>query len=149
MKEYSRVSDWFVDELGQVWSHKGRSLRLLKQHDNGRGYSYLTYGKKKYYVHRIVAETLIPNPDNLPCVNHINKIRNDNRLCNLEWCDYQYNNEHGMSKSYRIKCVKTGEEFVIHNLQKWGRENKLIPSNLLRKKKDGTPTMCKGFVLVD
>jgi hypothetical protein len=49
---------------------------------------------KKVYVHRMVAETYLPNSYNLPEVNHINYIRNDNRLINLEWCDRLTNVRH-------------------------------------------------------
>lgn len=51
-------------------------------------------GKKKYRVHRVVALTFIPNPDNKSEVNHINSIRDDNRVENLEWATRSENEKH-------------------------------------------------------
>ena len=52
---------------------------------NNCGYLMMQCNKKRYLVHRLVAEACIPNPDNLPVVDHINRDKHDNRACNLRW----------------------------------------------------------------
>ena len=53
-------------------------------------------GKPRHeYVHRLVAKAFIPNPDNLPCVNHKDETRTNNNVGNLEWCTKQYNLNYG------------------------------------------------------
>jgi len=49
-------------------------------------------------IHRLVAETFIPNPDNLPQVNHIDKNKDNNHYSNLEWCDCYYNINYSLAK---------------------------------------------------
>jgi hypothetical protein len=71
---------------------------ILKQIDNGAGYLKVGLSKnnkeKKLYVHRLLAQYFIDNPNNYPCINHINGIKNDNRIENLEWCTYSENEKH-------------------------------------------------------
>jgi hypothetical protein len=54
-------------------------------------------------VHRIICQTFLENPENKPCVNHKNSIRNDNRLLNLEWCTLSENQKHSFAS--KRKCV--------------------------------------------
>lgn len=66
----------------------------------------------KYYVHRLVAETFIPNPNSLPVVNHKDENPLNNNVSNLEWCTYQYNTNYGTCIERRVEHTdfKRGEE---------------------------------------
>lgn len=60
--------------------------------------------RKRVYVHRLVAEAFIPNPCNLPCINHKDENRSNNDISNLEWCTIAYNNNYG---EHKIKMITT------------------------------------------
>ena len=136
-----------VSNLGRVKSLSridsiGRKIkeRILSQGKCKQGYLTVSLCKNgkpnSYYVHRLVAQAFIPNPDNYPEVNH--KIddfehRSDNRVENLEWCTAEYNNTYNDKhkrvgeklkgkkresmkgsknhKARKIKCITTGEIF--------------------------------------
>lgn len=70
------------------------------------GYERIMLCKNKkvilFYVHRLVAQTFIPNPNNKPQVNHIDEVKSNNNVNNLEWCTQKYNNIYGN----RIKKTK-------------------------------------------
>lgn len=70
-------------------------LKLTKIEKNGyeRVGLYINKKIKFFYVHRLVAMAYIPNPNNLPIVNHIDRNRKNNNVSNLEWCDSMYNNQ--------------------------------------------------------
>lgn len=79
-----------------------RKEKPLKAHINRYGYLQVCLSKNKkiktIYVHRLVAQTFIPNPNNLPCVNHKDEDKTNNRVENLEWCTHKYNNNYGTRK---------------------------------------------------
>lgn len=67
-------------------------------------------GYKRCKIHRLVAEAFIPNPDNLPCINHKDENKINNRVDNLEWCTYYYNLHYGtnidrMSKTQSVPVI--------------------------------------------
>lgn len=62
-----------------------------------------------YSVHRLIAFTFIPNPDQCPCVNHKNNIKSDNRAENLEWVSFQENTEH----AYKIGAFDNAIKFRV------------------------------------
>ena len=86
-----------VSNMGRVYSI--RSHKYLAIRNNGRGYLYVSLWKdnkeKKEYLHRLVARHFIPNPNNLPQVNHKDENKENNSWDNLEWCDASYNNNYG------------------------------------------------------
>lgn len=86
-----------INERGVVRNRDTRYVTTQRMNRNGYLYVQLYDGEKNHVclVHRLVAETFIPNPDNLPVVNHIDECCVHNAADNLEWVTYQDNSNHG------------------------------------------------------
>ena len=80
------INEKNVYQIRRKGSRKNLALSL-----NDRGYLYCTINNKKWKHHRLVATQFIPNPDNKPEVDHINRVRNDNRVENFRWCTHYEN----------------------------------------------------------
>lgn len=107
-----------------------KTSRVLKPRKDKGGYLQVRLYKngksKTYRVHRLVAEAFIPNPENLPCVNHKDENKTNNNVENLEWCSVEYNNSYG-TRSKRIG--KTMSKTVLQ-LRKDGSLVRVWPSTI-------------------
>jgi hypothetical protein len=92
MKKEIFEGNYIIYSNGQIWSI--RKEKFLKASLHHTGYTRVHIDKKEYRIHRLVAEAFIPNPNNFPMVNHINEIKSDNRVENLEWCNNRHNITH-------------------------------------------------------
>ena len=89
---------------------KGKVLSLVKNKEGYLQVNLCCNGKNKMFlVHRLSAQAFIPNPDNLPQVNHKDEDKTNNSVDNLEWCDCSYNNNYGTRKDkVRETAIKNG-----------------------------------------
>jgi hypothetical protein len=78
--------------------------RILRGSDNGKNYTKVQLNNKNYFLHRLLAENYIPNPDNKPKVDHIDGNPQNNRLENLRWISPQENTfNHKMYKNNKLE----------------------------------------------
>ena len=124
-----------VSDMGRVRSldrtvqskrgwHKFVKGIILKQAKHHYGYLQVSLRRnnqsKSVWVHSLVAQAFIPNPDNLPIINHKSEIKTDNRVENLEWCDVRYNNRYG-TKASRISAAQRNDpkkSIPVHQIDK-------------------------------
>lgn len=135
--------------IRSLYNYKRDGTNILKPKIK-RGYYQIGLRKdgvrKWYQVHRLLAQAFIPNPNNLPCVNHKDENKTNNELDNLEWCTTSYNNTYGT----RIERVRerTSKKVLKYDLNgnfleryvsvtDAGRKNNVSPGNIV--------SVCKGY----
>ena len=123
MKE-TKYKGYFATEDGQIWSEK--SHKFLSQSIRSGYYKvtlFLDGEKKTFSVHRLIAETFIPNPKNLPMVNHKDENKLNNNIDNLEWVTALQNANYG-SRNERIS--QTNKELFKDTKIKRGNHSEAI-----------------------
>lgn len=115
---------YMVSNWGRVWSIRNKRFRKLKKGDNGYYYVGLCKNGKTDWIKIsiLVAKHFIPNPDNLPQVNHIDEDKSNNCVDNLEWCTAKQNANHG-TRNRRIsekmtngKLSKAVEQYTVDKI---------------------------------
>ena len=104
-------------EINVQYPHQIRkksNQRILKE-SLRKGYIRVYLNQKSYSKHRLIALQWLPNPDGLPCIDHLNHVRTDNRLENLRWCTNEENaNNNGTTwKGRKVIYVDELPEDVI------------------------------------
>lgn len=103
-----------VSNYGRVKGHFGK---ILKPKYQRQGYLqvhlYKDKKQKTVFIHRLVAIAFIPNPDNLPQINHKDEIKDNNHVDNLEWCDGKYNCNYGTRNKRMSETLRLGSATII------------------------------------
>jgi hypothetical protein len=103
--EYRRIPGcrWhFISSDGYVISFIRETPSIISPSINKNGYYYVKIHGRHYYIHRLIAEAFIPNPNNYPVVRHLNDDASDNSIENLAW---------GTQSDNRLDCIRNGHDF--------------------------------------
>ena len=112
-----------VSNLGRIKSlprntnNKYKNGVIKQNVIRGKSYYYVNLynkGTKLFTVHKLVAETFIPNPNNLPCINHIDGNKLNNRVDNLEWCSYSGNEIHAYKHNLKTPLFKKVNQYDLN-----------------------------------
>ena len=115
-KECVGFPNYQISNIGRIRNKD----KIMKPHNRWDGYYHIGLwgedGKRHYpVIHRLVALAFLPNPQNLPLINHKDENRHNNRLDNLEWCDSSYNIRYSLRrrKYGRKRIIKPNEVLII------------------------------------
>lgn len=131
-----------ISEQGEVislnYKRTGTSHRLSPV-ISGKGYLTVKLkDRKHHYIHRLVAETFLENPNHYEEINHKDEDKTNNSVSNLEWCNRQYNNDYSLAKAV------TNGVATFKSVKEASRVMGVYHSSIIKSCQ--TQTKCKGFV---
>lgn len=132
-KKIEGYENYSVSTNGKVRNDKtGRVLKIFSDKDEySRVQLYESGEVKTYTIHRLVAEAFVPNPENKPTVDHINRVRTDNRVENLRWATYKEQCEHRVdTKKTPVIASKDGQIYMFESQHECARELGLKQSDV-------------------
>jgi hypothetical protein len=107
-----------ISNIGNIKSldyNNTKKEKIMKVSTRKDGYQSIVLTKngkpKQFYIHRLVAETFIPNPDNLPLINHKDCNPSNNTVSNIEWASYSHNNSYDGAGRKRREAARKNNSF--------------------------------------
>ena len=140
--------NYLIYEDGRVFSKF--SDKFLKPGTDREGYQHVVLcnqGKRKTQkIHRLVAEHYINNPENKRCVDHINRIKTDNRVDNLRWATHS---ENGQNRSFN-KSNTSGHKYISYNksTDRWLFQKRVNNKYIQKLLKTKTDALCYKFIFI-
>jgi hypothetical protein len=151
-RDIKDMDDYQVSNKGRVKNKHNNFLMNLRDEF---GYIKVSIQQNKYQVHRLVAEAFIPNPENKPTVDHVNRISTDNNLENLRWFSYSENTQHAFDTNLNAHGIKvkvtntlTKEEKIYPTKVRASQDAKVEIKTFNRYLKSGKPYQNMLFEIV-
>lgn len=152
-KECSQINEWdctrdaFISSLGRLYlrANRDKCFTLKDTFSTRAGYYVINIEAKSFYIHRLVGETFIDNPYKYNVLNHIDEVKTNNSVNNLEWCTHEYNSQYTHNKKvaqYDLtgKLINTFDSVITAS-----RNNRINPSQLSKSCRD-TNSTAGGFI---
>lgn len=134
-----------ISNLGRVKSYKYDKVngKIMKPYKDSKGYLQIDLqldgrkrkNRKHLAVHRLVAKAFIPNPNNLPQVNHKDENKENNRVDNLEWCTNEYNCRYGT----HAERIGAKQRKIVYSVDKNGNIEKFDGLRVAARAMTGNP----------
>jgi len=145
--EINGYTDYLIYNDGRVWSKKGNRFKISRI--NKSGYEQVNLSKegncKTHNIHRLIAEHYISNTENKKCVDHINRIRTDNRVENLRWATYSENSQNRSATNNT-----SGHIYVsyIKSRDSWKFKKSINNKRTVKQFKSKTDALCYKFIIM-
>jgi hypothetical protein len=128
-----RLAYAYIDTIGR-YRYKPECIVMCSP--NKFGYIMVdlrvNHSRKRVYVHRLVAQAFIPNPNNLPQINHKDENKANNYVDNLEWCTHAYNQRYGLKNQRMVETRRKNGTYLSESIS---LETRLKISKALKGKK--------------